>query len=469
MPQLDETFSAAPMPQDRFDRKFTGPDRSLLVAVRAGKVIGSAVMHEMVEQAAEADTGYLGGFVVDAKARGSGAANTLWDGLVQWCLDRGLPGFALNTEDPRQAAIAFYRKHGAQEVAGTRGHFTVEVPEQQMTGTVPEAVTRSFFGTATTVSGPLGMGLVNRTFLAETWDTNAERFNRSVIQQIHPSFGEPLVQDNAVVARHLAAAGWEVPQTVSTVDGSLSLRDQRGGLWRQLTYIESDGAVPEVLSSEALYTIGQLVGDLHTDLAQLDYKPEFTIPHFHDVDYDSKKLEELQNFLPDAESQQLARNLLAAYASLTKLPEEPLQLVHGDPQLTNMLFQDGMPKPRAILDMDTVMIDTVWSDVGDLLRATLEDDLLSGREPDLTKLQHIVAGYRTAARPEADPAELYKIALVATQRIALDLAMRFTNDIVDNNYFSWDNKRFATRRDSHMYRAGIQWQIYEKLNDVRGL
>ncbi len=463
MPALDASFSPWAMPEDTFQKYFMGPgpdpERSMFIVERNEHIIGTFVLQRIIEQHWQAWSAELNGFVITEEARGTGAAQIAWQHMLQWCRDNGLAKLTLNTETSRTAAIKFYERMGATQIPGTVGHYTATVPERIITTAVPQDVIRGFFGDTTTTTGSFGNGLINRTFLANS------RGQRRILQELNAAFDQALVADNAAVAGKLAVAGWDTPQTIPTVDGALWHRDQLDRLWRQLSFIESDGGVPSVLSQESLYDVGALLGKLHTTLATLDYKPTSGIEHFHDTAYYAGHLEGLKHRLPNSEARDLANDLLHAYRALPKLPLEKPQLIHGDPQLTNILFRDG--KPYTYIDFDTVMQGSIWLDIGDLLRATLANGLAADHAPAAETLHAIVEGYRTVARPEANSATFYATALLATQHIALELAMRFMNDMVDTDYFAWDSNRFPDKQSSHLAQVRLQWRMYQIIRDLQ--
>jgi hypothetical protein len=210
------------------------------------------------------------------------------DQLTQTALDMGLPSLSLNTEAPRTEAIGMYERIGFKEVDGTKGHYAKDLEPGTVTRAVPGDVLRDFFGRAITVSGTLGEGLINRTYLTETW--TGDGVVSSVLQRINPAFGPELILDNAAITGRLAELGWTVPRTRLTPGGHLYLRDKEGALWRRMDFIDNDGGVPEHLSEDALRAVGELLGDLHATLRTLDYEPQFTIPHFHDTPHYASRL-----------------------------------------------------------------------------------------------------------------------------------------------------------------------------------
>ena len=113
MPQLDESFPPAPIPEGRLRYLIDSPDYDQLVAV-ANKihVVGAATM-SVVRGAGFGQRGQLEDFVVDEEHRGSGVAGQMWSLMLEWCAGKGLEDFYLQTETYRPGAIKFYEKHAA--------------------------------------------------------------------------------------------------------------------------------------------------------------------------------------------------------------------------------------------------------------------------------------------------------------------------------------------------------------------
>lgn len=313
-------------------------------------------------------------------------------------------------------------------------------------GTVPADVITGFFGDPVTSVKEIKTGLVNNTYCVEASS------RKYILQRLNPVFDRRLIDDMQVCGRYLEEAGWEAPAVVPTQAGSNAFVDEAGDLWRCLSFIESDGSGLPVLGDDGLQAVGSLLARWHQTMAGLPYRPRYAIPHFHDTAWHAAALQKNMPKLKDKAHRLMAADVLVAYHTLPALAALPDQLLHGDPQLNNILFRDG--QPFTFIDLDTLMFGPIWYDIGDLLRSMLEADILAGRTLSTNMLQHVILGYFD--RPEAD-------ALRATQLIALELAMRFLNDIVDDTYFAWDSGRFSSRADNHMYRTGIQWQIYEHI------
>lgn len=449
-PQLDPTFSGEPVPRDHFEKLFVdNPQRTMLLAIRAGKrVAGVATMNLLAESSPQASDAYMGGFVVDENERGYGVADTLWDGMLDWCKERDLPGFTFKTEADRTAALNFYRRMGARLIAGDAT--TEEMFFAARAPRIPAAVLSSFSHRLADVY-PLGEGRVHETYVV------ADGSKKVVIQKVNEDFPHTATRDTADVSRALAVRGWEVPLPITNRSGSLTVADYERREWRCQTYIENDPA-PKDLSEKSLSAIGQLLAKWHATAAKIDHEPQFNLPHFHETEFHKNLLSYtvINGQVKHLPSRVLARDIMAQFDELPTIPSTPRQLIHGDPQLNNMLFRKDLP--FTLIDLDTVMPGNIWVDIGDLLRSVLERQADSGRELDIAELEPIMRGYWEQSPNDMDYASFKDSALLATQHIALELAMRFIID-QSNNYFAWDEANFASRREHHYARALLQQQI----------
>jgi Ser/Thr protein kinase RdoA (MazF antagonist) len=232
-----------------------------------------------------------------------------------------------------------------------------------------------------------------------------------------------------------------------------------------MSFIDSDPHRPARLNPDDYAKVGGLLGRLHISLAKFDYRPEYGIPHFHDTPFYAARMQEVAAELPDDATKRLATDMLNALAELPDMPMDTPQLIHGDPQTSNILFKDG--QPFTFIDFDTVMSASIWIDLGDMLRSLAEDAVEGGGEFPSSMLRAVCDGYRKAAAPDVTADEFYTWSLAALQKIALELGMRFLTDVVDDEYFEYDKSRFASRLESNLHRSGVQWQLYDLCSQER--
>jgi Ser/Thr protein kinase RdoA (MazF antagonist) len=307
-----------------------------------------------------------------------------------------------------------------------------------------KSVVAAFFSHSTYELEPLGNGLINQTFRLTIAD------KRYVLQRLHKVLRPELMDDVAAITSHLSRNGWEVSQLVPTSSGQPYYADPDGQLWRVMTYLGSDGVLPDVTTA-SLQAMGELLGRWHQAMASCSHRLRFQLEHFHDTAYFAQRLASLQNSLPSGTVATLAKQLLDAYANLPHISGEK-QLLHGDPQLSNALFRSGTP--FTYIDLDTLMFGKPQLDVGDLIRSALEQHPADSKQ----LLEATVRGYN------ASPSSMsLEAAQLGTQCIALELGIRFVLDIIDDSYFSWDEQQFASRSENHICRATQQWNIYESL------
>lgn len=305
----------------------------------------------------------------------------------------------------------------------------------------------------------LGGGLVNCTYLVEDED------RQIIIQRLGSAIQPESIDDTDVYTLHLEQDGWDSPRIQSTVEGNKYFEDNSGNIWRGQRYIESDDSAPSEFDNSTLESMGTLLARWHRTMLWLDYTPKHGIQQFHNTAFYAQKLYGLIEKLPSDESAQLASTILESYEQLPPMPKSPSQLIHGDPKIDNILFRNG--KPRTLIDLDTVMHGPIWIDIGDMLRSVLKRDISAGAEIDPGKIESTVIGYFNAARPGISLSETVDKSTIATKHIALELAMRYLNDISDDCYFSWDELKFTSRHDNHLERANLQFELFKNLK-VKG-
>jgi len=324
-----------------------------------------------------------------------------------------------------------------------------------MTGNLtPPEIEKAYYADGIVSESILTGGIVNTTLLIK--DKNQQK---SILQRLSPIYDESMAVDFDVVSDHLQLDGWEVANAIKSRDGNSFEKDSEGRLWRSFTYIESDGVVPEP-SLEANIALSGLLGSLHNSLSTLDYSPQFALPHFHETTYYSDKLEGLLLGLDARNVRELGVKCISLVRE-NSIPNEPRQLIHGDPKLTNALYRDG--SPFTFIDFDTLMKGNPLIDVGDMLRSITGKELAKNSDFNTAQIEPIIEAYYETAKPSEKAAQFIKQALNAGQVIALELGIRYLIDSVENEYFEWDYEQFESRSAHNIARAKIQWQTFEAL------
>lgn len=312
------------------------------------------------------------------------------------------------------------------------------------------------------VGAPMGeavavsMGHIHRTYKVTT-----ER-GSFVLQQLHDVISDAAISDMHAVAAYVSQHGILAPVLERATSGSFVARDTAGARWRLYPWI--DGVVVDRVTNVAMaHEAGRILGALHRRLAQFKYAPVGSIPHFHDTAYVLAELQKAAPSLP-AEIAPIARSILDSLPGLIVGVEAgPAQLIHGDPKISNLVFSpDG--QAVGVIDFDTILTHYRTIDIGDALRSwcnhTVEDSSVATFSVEF--FDAAVTGYGQG-KADSKTRALY---LRAAKHIALELCARFAADIVNDNYFSWDQERYPSRRAHNTARALGQYHLAESIPSV---
>lgn len=315
-----------------------------------------------------------------------------------------------------------------------------------------QGVVRTAYGRPNAQAEPLKKGVINSTFLVIDGD------QKYILQRMNGMFPTVMMTDFVTVTDHLTAQGWEVPQVIRTINQQSYYQAPDQSWWRLMSFIHSDPAMP-VMDKDEYRQIGGLLARMHADLAALNYRPAFTLPHFHETTYYADRLQAVLHDFTDPDLRIAAETMLKHFKTLVAPVELPQQLIHGDPQTSNVLFKNG--QPFTFIDFDTIMVADIWTDLGDMLRALIEDALEHSGVYPAASLAAAIDGYYAHQQLPLDQSTFTEGALRATQRIALELGMRFMTDVVEDRYFGFEPHRFSSRLESNSHRGRRQLEIYQ--------
>lgn len=299
----------------------------------------------------------------------------------------------------------------------------------------------------------IAQGLINLTVRVTT--PAGERF---VLQRLHPVFA-PSVNDNLDgVTRHLDARGLLTPLLVRTRDGASSVIDPAdGACWRVLTWI--DGCAPDHLRDAVqAHAAGALLARFHLALA--DYARPLAAERavVHDLGRHRAILGDAQRTHAGhrlaADVAVLVAELDAGIAQLPPLDGGRVRLVHGDPKISNLLFDLRDSAARCLIDLDTLCRAPIGHELGDAMRSwcnpAAEDS--AAATFDLALFAGAVGGYLGAAGSFLNADERGAI-VDETLLIYYELAARFLADALAESYFGWDHARYPSRGAHNLARA----------------
>ena len=304
-------------------------------------------------------------------------------------------------------------------------------------------------------------GLINLTL--DVVCTDGRRF---VLQRLHRVFG-PEVNDNiASVAAHLRSHGLTTPDVVPACNGRRSVtRDD--GLWRLLSFVPGR-AFDALTTSPQAASAGALLGRFHAALVDFRGELRSERPPVHDL---HRHLDKLTQVLDAYRSHPLrpavdtaARAVRTMLDGITAFAVEPPRIVHGDPKISNVMFDEAGETARCLIDLDTLTRMPLAFELGDAMRSWCNPhgEDAAGACFERPLFEAAVTAYLEAARGFISAAECHAI-VPATETIHCELAARFLADALEESYFAWDDGRFATRGEHNLARARGQLAACESL------
>jgi Ser/Thr protein kinase RdoA (MazF antagonist) len=237
------------------------------------------------------------------------------------------------------------------------------------------------------------------------------------------------------------------------------------GIWRLMTYIPGI-SVDRVDSAERAYEAGRLLGRFHMALSDLDYRFLGARGGIHETPRHLRNLELALDRHRDHAAyhrvRPVAEEILSAASKLTPLPALAERVVHGDPKISNFIFDAASGEGLCLVDLDTLNRMALPLELGDALRSWCNP---AGEDSDTTDFslgffRAALTGYASEAGRWISPAEAASL-VDATMTIMIELAARFCADALNESYFAWDPVRFPSRSEHNRVRAEGQLRAWE--------
>lgn len=350
------------------------------------------------------------------------------------------------------------------------------------------AVAINGFGLGATVEkiARLDAGNVNDTFLVQL----TGRGEKIILQRINEKvFHQPvLIMENLRTVsdhvsrrirqdRSMAGRRWEMVRIYRARDGRDYVVDDQGGCWRGIAFVAGASGYEKVAGPEQAQEAGRALGLFHRLVADLSPKLlHDTLPGFHSTPgylhhYDTiaaavaGRRSSAGRFCTEFIARQRHRAFVLEDAKSSNALQ--LRIIHGDPKISNILFDDITGRAIAMIDLDTVKPGLIHYDIGDCLRSCcnpLGEEAGDGEQVyfDLDLGRMILTGYFEEAGPlltDYDIAYLYD----AVYLLAFELGLRFFTDYLAGNvYFKTDFP------DQNLARAQVQFALAASIEKQAG-
>lgn len=321
---------------------------------------------------------------------------------------------------------------------------------------------------------PYGTGRINKTFLI---DANGkyilQRVNSDIFKDV-----EGLMKNVEFVTDHIRGkieeehSDRKTLNLVKTNDSSSFVKSP-DGYYRISEFIENGTYVDKTNDLKLLKEAGRAYGQFQYDLRDFDAnKLAITIPDFHNTlsrfynfgnavesATDLKRLEKADDLIQEAMDKSKYANAIVMQVENGSLPK---RVVHNDTKLNNVVFNEGLDKAIAVLDLDTVMPDTLLYDYGDAIRSACNNASEEEKDTEkvtfnLDKYKAFTEGYLDVMKDELTPDEKVLMPL-SPLVMSYELGLRFLTDYLEGD------KYFGVKgEDDNLDRAKVQFSLLNSM------
>jgi Ser/Thr protein kinase RdoA (MazF antagonist) len=350
-----------------------------------------------------------------------------------------------------------------------------------------QAIAQSFIPVTGAIADiqPFGSGNINHTFLV-SWQKNLDSkgLDHFILQRINTNvFPQPVaVMQNLSLylhhvgdrlAQHPPERRWDLPQILSTNSGEYYLLSENGEYWRSLSLIADSQSIQAISNLHEALELGYALATFHYLTMDLDpHKLLDSLPNFHITPIYLQAYEQILNHGikascdPSFEKEvNYCQQIISDRRELAFILENaknqgklPMRVIHGDPKVNNILFDQQTNLAVSMIDLDTVKAGLWHYDIGDCLRSgcnRLGEETQQWQDVsfDLELCQAILKGYfakMRSALTKTDCDYIYD----AVRVITFELGLRFFSD-----YLAGDIYFQAQYSEHNLQRSLVQFQL----------
>jgi len=318
----------------------------------------------------------------------------------------------------------------------------------------------------------IGAGHINDTFRVDSAIPDVS----FILQRLnHKVFDVPALLKNfrTIQEYHKNKGKQKIYLTsVNHSSGTDAFIDSKGSCWRMLNFIGNSQAINRVETPEqafqGAFAFGNFIASLD-ELSPLSLKP--VIKGFHDL---GLKMQLFKKALKDNRAGRIKEcseeiqfllsheSLVQEIDTLEKSGLIPIRIMHHDTKINNVLFDLSSGKGLCVIDLDTTMPGTIFSDFGDMVRTftnTVEEDEANCDKviSDPVLFESLTRGFLEVSRQWLCSAEVNHLVTGAKKMIFLQ-ALRFLTDYLNGDIY------YKVSKEKHnKIRARNQIALYGSL------
>jgi aminoglycoside phosphotransferase (APT) family kinase protein len=319
-------------------------------------------------------------------------------------------------------------------------------------------------------AAPLGHGNINDTYRIERSSGPhyvLQRLNTLVFRD-HAA----VAHNHHLVARHLQSRHYPllIPEYLRTSNGADYALDHLGQHWRLMAFLPQTAEVERAQNPAQAKQAAQAVGTFLACLADLDAKQvRDVLPGFHDSASRFEQFKKVVEENPVNRLQEVEAEVdyLMQEAEIFALIQNlglPLRVVHNDPKIGNVLFDEKGEKALALIDWDTIQAGHIPGDFGDLVRTmtpTFSEDHqdIEAVKVDPALFQAAAEGFVAPLRGVITDLEIKNL-FNGARWIVLEQMLRFLGD-----YLAGDTYYKIRYPEHNLLRARNQLVLYRSLRE----
>jgi len=323
-----------------------------------------------------------------------------------------------------------------------------------------------------------GNGNINDTYLATTDSTREQHF---ILQCINTHvFKQPqlIMQNMRIFTEHMRKRArdeglpWEMPRVLRAHDGQDFYIDTNGDFWRAISYVKDAQSFDTIKDPAHAREVGYALGTFHYLINDLSVEqladtlegfhitPRYLAQFDHTFSQNGfKKSMEVKYCINFIEQRREFAHTLERAREAGKLQ---VRVMHGDPKVNNVLFEETNGHAISLVDLDTVKPGLVHYDIGDCLRSGCNP---LGEDADDWEAVHfdpeigsaILEGYLTQARAFLTATD-YEYLFDSVRLLTFELGIRFFTDYLAGDVY------FKVKYPEHnLQRALVQFKLTESI------
>ena len=345
-------------------------------------------------------------------------------------------------------------------------------------------ITQKFFINSKILSiNTINSGLINKTYVIEHLHNGLK--SKFILQSLSNIFisHEIVNMNHRKITDHIKkkinkshsefdVKKWKVPSLIRCKSNNLFGFPFESDYWRAMTYIDQSLSFDSLVDERMAYQTGLGLAKFHSLCSDLDCsKLQNSIENFHNTrhyldqyiltlkDSDFDKLDDDVKKRVDDLIIILSEHIRFVDFLLTSLSEKSIvhNVIHGDPKLSNFLFDIKNKYVVSLIDLDTVSSGYLLTDLADCIRSICN---FAGGNPkeidhvcfDVNSCKYFLNGYFSISNEDKN--ESFRFLPEFIYLIIFELTIRFLTDFLQSNRY------FKIKYETHnLFRAEVQYQL----------